>query len=259
MNVADVWSFLQAVGGIVGPLLAVLLAVYLFPGSPLRKIVDAWIGRRVAHHFDAQLEDHRHQLTLVADAVRADHQRRLHNAAIVAEKQHAIFRRFFHLLHGAMGKIVHLYGVTQEPGFDAYSLADLDHYMTELRFPGTIKEAVLAAWDTDRLWAILQLRTLTRQGKIEDAERAFAKAWNYFIGNSLYLSDRVATKAREVFDPLQKILYLAKTPAPGTGQLTAWNQAASDRVEELRLLLRAELRVVDEGGDDPGKKVANPA
>ena len=75
-----------------------------------------------------------------------------------------------------------------------------------------------------------------------------------WIGNSLYFSDRVETKAREVFDPLQKILYLAKSPAPGTGQLTAWNQAASDRVVELKVLLRAELRVVDEGGDDPGKK-----
>ncbi len=114
---ADVWSFLLAVGRVVITIVVALLAIYYIP--PLRHLVDTWIKRRVSHHFDQQLEDHRHELTLVADAVRADHQRRLHNAAIVAQRKHEIYRELFHLIHAGMGAVVHLYGSAKEPDYDA--------------------------------------------------------------------------------------------------------------------------------------------
>jgi len=250
---ADVWPFLQQVGGVVGPLLVVLLGVYLFPRSPLKKIIDEWIGRRVAHHFDEQLENHRHELTLVADAIRAGHQRRLQNSAIVAERKHEVYRRLFRLLHGAMGRVVRLFGATSEPAFDAYSLADLDHYMTVQRFPGTVKDAVLADWATDRKAALKQLRQSTRDATIEEAARAYARAWNYFLSNALYLPVPIEKKVHEAFVPLDQTLRLAKTP--GTqGDYITWRRDASDRVEELKVLLRAELRVVDEGGSDVDTK-----
>ena len=53
-----------------------------------------------------------------------------------------------------MGAVVHLYGMTHEPAYDAWSLADLELHMTESRFPGKIKDAVLEKWDTDRAWAL---------------------------------------------------------------------------------------------------------
>jgi hypothetical protein len=246
----DVWSFLQQVGGIVGPLLVVLLGVYLFPGSPLKKIIDEWIGRRVSYHFDQQLENHRHELTLVADAVRAGHQRRLQNSTIVAERKHEVYRRLFRLLHAAMGRVVRLFGATSEPAFDAYSLADLDHYMTVQRFPGTVKDDVLAAWATDRKAALEQLRRSTRDATIEEAARAYARAWNYFLSNALYLPVPIEQKVHESFVPLERTLRLAQTPG-ARGDYVTWRRDASDRVEELKVLLRAELRVVDDGEAKP--------
>lgn len=249
----DAWSLLQKVGGVVGSLLAVVLVVYMWPGSPLKRIIDEWIGRRVAHHFDKQLEDHRHELTLIADAVRARHQQRLQNSAIVAERKHEVYRRLFRLLHAAMGQVVRLFGTTSEPAWDAYSLADLDHYMTALRFPGTVKAAVLAAWATDRKAALEQLRRSTRDATIEEAARAYARAWNYFIANALYLPVPIEEKVHEAFVPLEQTLRLAQAPG-ATGDYITWRRDASDRVEELKVLLRAELRVVDEGGGDQAKK-----
>lgn len=252
--IAAVWSVVERIGGVVGIVLAGLLAVYIFPGSPLQKIIDSWIKRRVSHHFDKELDVHRHQLALEAERVRTEHQRLLHNAAIVAQKKHEIYREMFHLIHDGMGAVVHLYGLTHEPDYNAWSLADLELYMTESRFPGKIKDVVLKQWDNDRKWALEQLRTTTRHGKIEEAEVALAKAWNYFVGNALYLPDAIAAKVREAREPLERILAFAKSPAPGTGDLTGWAQTASDRVEELKRLLRAELRVIDEGGDDRDRK-----
>ncbi len=193
---ADVWPFLLAVGRVVVTIVGALLAIYYIP--PLRHLVDTWIKRRVSHHFDEQLEDHRHELTLVADAVRAGHQRRLQNSAIVAERKHEVYRRLFRLLHAAMGRVVRLFGATSEPAFDAYGLADLDHYMTVQRFPGTVKDAVLAAWATDRKAALEQLRRSTRDATIEEAALAYARAWNYFLANALYLPvpiERIAWKS----------------------------------------------------------------
>lgn len=244
MPVTDVWSFLQQVGGLVGPLLVVLLGVYLFPGSPLKKILDEWIGRRVLHHFDRQLTAHEHELTLVADGVRARGQRLLQNSAIVVERKHGVYRRLFGLLHVAMGKVVRLFGATSEPALDAYSPADLDRYMTALRFPGTVKDAVLAAWANNRKAAIEQLRRSTWDATIEEPAVAYARAWNYFLANALYLPVPIEQKVHEAFVALEQTLRLART----TGDYITWRRDASDRVEELKVLLRAELRVVDEEG-----------
>ena len=214
---------------------------------PIRRFVDG----RIAHYFDRQIEELKHELGLEAVRVQAQHQRLLQNSAIVAERKHEVYRRLFQRIHVAMGRITHLYSAGAEPAYDTYDRADVEHYMRVKRFPGTVRTAVLAAWDTDRKWAIEQLRTTTRHGQIEDAERAFARAWNYFLGNELYLPDPIAQKAHQIFQPLEKTLNLAKNPGSG-GDYVAWRQEASDRVTELKNLLRAELRVVDE---DPPKAV----
>jgi len=249
MDWRTVWSVIRDFGGAAG---TVLVALSVWPGSPLKKIVESWIAGRVAHQFDKQLEKHKHDLTVLADIERARLQHTLQNSAIVVQRKHEIYRRLFQQLHRAMGKVVHLFGSTSFPAFDAFDRDDLEHYMRRQRFPGTVRTAVLNAWDTDRKWAIKQLQATTRHGEIEDAQRAFARAWNYFLGNELYLPDPIAQKVHQAFQPLEKTLNLAKTQG-ARGDYTAWGQEASTRVTELKNLLRAELRVVD---DDPGTTVA---
>src|SRR5437773_6745283 len=241
MNI-DIWLVLHRLGETLSAGLVLLLAVYAWPGSPLRKIIDEWIRSRVSHHFDKELESHRHELALEAERVRAQHQRLLHNAAIVTQRKHAIYRKLFHLVHVAMGGIVHLYGVRQEPSFEDYSVPDLEQYMTSRRFPGKTKAAILAEWEVDRKSAMRELRATERLADIAEAERAYSQAWNYFIGNSLYLPDRISDKTRAAFEPLAKIVAFAKFPDPGRGQqVTEWTKQATELVERLRLLLRDEL------------------
>lgn len=55
----DAWRIVVA---IVVAIVGAGLAVYYMP--PIRHVVDTWIKGRVAHHFDAQLETHRHERTL---------------------------------------------------------------------------------------------------------------------------------------------------------------------------------------------------
>jgi hypothetical protein len=249
MTAADVWSFLLAVGRVVVAIGVAVLAIYYIP--PLRQLVDTWIGRRVSHHFDKQLADHEHELTLIADAVRARHQRLLQNSAIVAERKHEVYRRLFHLLHAAMGKVTHLFGYVAggAPDYDAFDDADVEHALTAARVPGKTKEAIRQQWENDPKWARRTLDQFARSAAIGEAAATFGKAWNYYLGNALYLPVPIEEKVHQAFIPLEKTLILARTPG-SHGDYTAWAKEASDRVEELKVLLRAELRVVDEGGDD---------
>lgn len=167
-------------------------------------------------------------------------------AAIVAQRKVAAYDRLIDLTHTAAGAIVRLYGLRQEPGFDDYSLADLDAYMTTNGFPGLTKASVLASWNTDRRAAKEELRATARQGEITRAERAYHEARNFCIGNSHYFSDRIQTKAHQVFDPLWDIIVHARIPDPGHGrEITEKTKEAGERVEELVLLLRQDLGVAN--------------
>jgi hypothetical protein len=233
-------SVVREIGNAISAGLGAALALYVAV-PPFRRFVDG----RIAHHFDKQLETHKHELTVLADVERARLQRSIQNSALVVARKHEVFRRMFQRLHFAMGKVSHLFGSGTEPAYMTYDRADVEHYMRALRFPGTVRTSVLDAWDTDRKVAIEQLRTTTRHAELENAERAFARAWNYYLGNELYLPDPIAQKAHQAFQPLQKTLNLAKNPG-GRGDYSGWATEASDRVTELKNLLRAELRVVDE-------------
>jgi len=219
---------------------AALVAYFAIP--PFRRFVDG----RITHHFDKLLATHKHELTMLADIERARLQRTVENSRIVVARKHQVYRRLFLQLHAAMGKVTHLFGPGSVPTFNTWDREDLKDYMNEEpRFPGAIRDSVLANWDTDRAFALVQLQRTARDRAVDEAERAFARAWNYFLGNELYLPDAIAQKAHQAFQPLFNTLNLAKNPG-AHGDYTGWAKEASDRVTELKNLLRAELRVVDD-------------
>src|SRR5690349_20931817 len=96
-------SVLQNIADALSIIYTVLVGVYFIPGSPVRTAVDAWIQRRVSFQFDRELATFRHRLDLDAEAVRAEHQRLLHNAALVTEMKHQVYRELFRLTHVANG------------------------------------------------------------------------------------------------------------------------------------------------------------
>lgn len=217
---------------------------------PFRRFVDG----RIALYFEKQIVELKHELSLEAARVQAQHQRLLQNSAIVVERKHEVYRRLFQRLHLAMGKVTHLFGYVAGglPDYDAFDTADVEHAMAAARVPGKTKEAIRQQWENDPKWSRKKLQQFARAAAVEDAARSFARAWNYFLGNELYLPDSIAQKAHQAFQPLEKTLNLAKNPG-SRGDYSAWGREASDRVTELKDLLRAELRVVDE---EPSKSVA---
>jgi hypothetical protein len=163
--------------------------------------------------------------------------------ATLAARKHDIYDELLHLMHEATGRIVHLYGLRQEPLFSDWSLEQLDAHMTGLGFPGKTKAAILASWNTDQPGALKSLREIARQGEIAEAERALVWVGNYLLDKAPYIAKPISVKAREAFVPLKEILGKAKFPDPGgKGHLiSGWTETAAARVEELAELIRAEF------------------
>jgi len=165
------------------------------------------------------------------------------SAALAAQRKLDVYDELLEVMHEATGRIVHLYGMRQEPLFTDWSVEQLEAYMTQLGFPGRTKAAILADWNTDQRDALKALRETARQGEIAEAERVLARASNYLLAKAPYVARPISAKARAAFEPLREILANAKFPDPGgKGHLiSGWSEAAAARVEELAELMRVEL------------------
>lgn len=199
---------LQTATQVLGAVTALAAAVAAIPGSPLRKAIESWIERRVSHRFDIALENHRHQLTLEAERLKTRYQSDLHNLAIVHERRHEVCRELFRLVYIAQGKIAGLFGAREAPAFEQYARDEVAEYMKSRRFSANARDPVLAQWESDRQEAVRLLRAGDRVVEVALASESYAEAWNYFLTNSLYLTDDVTDLARRVFDPLWSILVL---------------------------------------------------
>ena len=235
---------LRWVSDAVGVLFAGLVGLYWIPGSFVHRAVDTWIQQRVSLQFDKELATFRHRLALDAEGVRAEHQRLLHNATLVIERKHEVYRELFRLMHIANGTVGRLYGFGRMPLFDDYNTSDLTGYLDSLRLPGKTKEFILENWESSHAAALTELRRAERQVAISRAEEAFTSAWNYYLLNSLYLDDDLSAAAAKVFEPLQSILAHANVPeAGGSTDVIQLKSEASELLEQLLQKLRAELRV----------------
>jgi hypothetical protein len=249
MNLADIvsvaWLIIRAVADVLGVALGGLIGIYMIPGSPLRKWVDARIDAHVSHRFHRELEEFKHKLGIEADRLRAEHERQLRNASIVIERKHEVFRELFRLIHIAVGAAARLFGMREDPTFEDHSREDVRKLLNEMHVADGVSEPILAQWDDSRAEAIRELNRVRRRVEIVEADRDYAEAWNYYLANSLYLTEPISEKAESVFAAARDVISVAKFPEGARRRDSGQHKRdVSERLEELRILLRADLGVV---------------
>jgi len=250
---ATAWVVLHWVGDTMSVLFTALIALYWIPGSPVHTAVDAWIQRRVSLQFEKELATFRHRLDLDAEAVRTEHQRLLHNAALVTERKHEVYRELFRLTHIANGRFGRFYGLQRMANFDGWTRAQITQHLDGLKLPGQMRDAVLGAWDADPRRAVLEIRAAERAFNLDEAEREAREAWNYFVLNQLYLNDAITDAAAAVLRKLLALVPAVQYPDPQT-DIARLHQEATELLERLKRLLRDELRVAQ-----PGPPLVGPA
>ncbi|MFI5398926.1 MAG: hypothetical protein ACHQ9S_25630 [Candidatus Binatia bacterium] len=232
-------DFLRSIGSYAGLLSGVLVAVYAWPGSPLRRVVDSWIERRVQARFDFERDQYRHQLSLEAEQVKAKYQGDLHNLGLIVERRHEICRELYRLLSVSDGAAGSLFGARLAPVFDAYSPEQVLDYMKSRHFPGTVVEQVQADWTPNRRAALELLTRTDRNAEIEAATRAYHEANNYMLTNALYLPESAITACRDLSAVLWDIIGIARFPAPRSDSIGK-KKLASERL----LVVKAQLQAL---------------
>lgn len=237
------WSFLQQIGSLTSIVCVALLAIYIFPHSPLRKLIEEWIERKVAAPFERERDQFKQRLSLEAESVRADYQRKLHDFALYSTKKHEVYRELFRLILIADGSVAQLYGIRTSLDFEPLSLADVSIYLDGLKVFPSVKSGIIRIWDSHRNQAVQDLKALVRRIELERAEQAINEAWNFFLVNSLYLEDEMSRTSTEAFKALRGALACAQYPSPPESgkEFTALRQQTVGLLDQLKRLLRDDL------------------
>jgi hypothetical protein len=233
---------LQQLGSGLGLLGGVLLAIYAFPGSPLRKLLDSWIERRVARRFDIEMAVFRHRLEVDAEMVRAEHQRRLYDASLYSAKKHEVYRELFRLFLVAEGHVAQLSGGHTEPAYEQYSRADIDSLMARQGLQDPVRNQVLSRWASDREAAVDSLLQEIQRATLLESETAATEAWDYSLVNALYLADEVEAIVAGLRLHLRENLRHAFSKRPNSGTEQARLKSdTSAAMKRLKHTLRSDL------------------
>ncbi len=205
--------------------------------------------------FEKELATFRHRLDLDAEAVRAEHQRLLHNATLVTERKHEVYRELFRLAHIANGFFGSFYGTQRASSFDGYNVADLRKYLDTLQVPSEPRERILGAWGVmaQRPAAVRQIREIERAVHLAQAESAATEAWNYFVLNQLYLNEPITAASGDVLRELRALVPIVQYPDPEAvnnpaRDISRLHGETTDLLERLKVLLQNELRVAPDAG-----------
>jgi hypothetical protein len=206
----------------------------------LKRYIEHLVAGRVNTEFAKQLENHKHQLALAADAARFDYQRRLSEFNLYAARKHQIAAEVYEKFRIAHGRIRGLTGLSTQLTFEEYNVADITEYMSGRGVPKGKQDEVVALWSVDRSHAIGILRPYLRMLTIQEAERSFAEAKNCAYSNELYVSDTVIAKMNDLIGQLSEHLAAVEYP-PEPGEKRPSKPELDKALEVLRDTLHAQL------------------
>lgn len=240
--IESIWIAIKDVGSVFGLASGGLLAAY-YALPPFKKAVDTWVERRIGARFDKELEDHRHRLELDAEAVRAQHQRRLQDFSLSTIKRHEVYAELFKLLLIADGSVQRLWGGRLDPDWEKYSAEDISKSMEAAGFTSTQRDDVLQDWDRDRKTALRVYKEAMRNVEKHQALTATTDAKNYFLVNSLFLRDAVSSQVADILRVLNELLSHALIWLDGHSgkEITRLGAESSEGLEVLKRTLRADL------------------
>ena len=190
-----------------------------------------WMDRRITAAVDTRfaerLETHKHELTIAAEAVRFDHQRRMTDIGLYANRKHAAAAEIYGKFREAHGALANYGGISTGLTFQEYNDADLTSYMTRREVPLGMQATIITEIRRDRVSGVKMLRGYLRMLDLQEANRAFQTAKNVTYLNELYLSDA----AIEAIDRLVGIM----------GELLTYYEVPPDPGEKLERPTRKDL------------------
>ena len=205
-----------------------------------------WLERRITSKVDAQfakqLETHKHELSLIAETVRFEHQKRLMDANLYASKKHGAAALIYGKFREAHGLISNYNGFRVSLTFEEFNVADLAEYMTSRQVPRGMQDQILTEWHQDKDKGIAKMKKYLRMLELQEAERAFQEAKNVTYLNELYLSDSAIKAIDSLVEVLGKVLTYFQFPPERGEKVERPSTTDLDRaLEVVHTAVRGEL------------------
>lgn len=226
----------------------------------VKLLIEAKVKAGVNTEFQKQLADHKHELDVVAERIRFEHQRLLHEFNLFAVKKHDTHAKLFELLRLAHGHCVGLFGLATSRTFEDYNEADIKRYLESLKLTEATSSSILAQWKNNRESAIREIRDLERRSQIQSAQSAMTAASNHLLSNEIYFSKEAIENTRKLLDLLHDFILDAKyPPQPGTKPKQSSESIVAAAVEAVRSRIRQDIGIDPKSNPCPESTKKNVA
>lgn len=204
----------------------------------LKPLLESFITKRINFGFDARLEIHKHELSLLSEHAKHDLAKRLTNANLYTTRRHSAYIEVYKEFRIAHGTIVSLRGFRTVSTFEDYNSVDLRAFFDSLEAPSGYTEELLKHFERDRAGAIESMKPYIRMLEQQMAERMLSTAKNTVYLNELFFSDEAVATINRFIEAGE--LTLIDLQHPG-GEWPILHQSFTQALEAVHTLLRAEL------------------
>ena len=223
--------------------MVILISIPLI-GLATRTWLVSRIEGAVKTGFEKQLETHKNELLLTAEAARFDYQRKIQDFELFTTKKHIANAKLYRGLLEAHGRVTDLLpkSIQYAPSFEDFNEKDLEAFLGEQKFPSAKQEEVLRIFRDDKgraVEAYLEYRATLQSWK---AHKAHERATRYFVFNALYLSPRTTELAEKLLLAMRGALIDIQLEGAEnvSAALASMRQVTTD-LKDLRQEMQREL------------------
>ncbi|WP_416435542.1 hypothetical protein [Priestia megaterium] len=206
--------------------------------------------RDLNHHYDEKLAKFNEQITIQSDHRKADFDRKIHDFTLYSTKRHEVYPELFKQMYKIHYELTNLETKSFFPKSIVNSKDKLILCLKEMgvtfneRFILQIDEVYAKHQNSGTFYVVLQV--LLKEHFNSEIARLFNDLENFYRGNLLYLSDKVADEADRLIYGMGYLI--APTIAPhlmGKVDENLLRQEIDDRFIGFKEILKKELTVGD--------------
>ena len=160
--------------------------------------VMALIQSRISHKYQKAIETYKHELNAINEQQKFNYHRWMTDFGLFTQKKHETYAELYKLILIADGSLEQLSGLRSVPSFDEYSRADMEKYLRNQHIVEGFIPELIDRWETSRDECIRKIREYLTLIDFQKADKARNDTSNYYLINSVYLSEAVEEIVTEI-------------------------------------------------------------
>jgi hypothetical protein len=167
----------------------------------------------ITHYFNKNLENHKHELTLITEAIRLDHQRKIHDFSLYSNKKHEVYPEIFKMLLNSFRKIRFFKEDTYLSLKFINNKEQLYRYLEAI--VGETKmnnfHEIINDWDKSPQDCIHRASLSLKKIIAQEANEYFKETYDFILSNQLFLSDVVSENIEIIGMDIASLITLCST------------------------------------------------